>query len=81
MTPEQARMLQDIHDAVVGSTEKVGLIALNIAQDVKMSGLEERIKALEVAKATSIRSVLDKLFTTAWAAFMGWLLSSSVGNK
>lgn len=80
MTPEQAQMLQRIHDAVVGNTEKVGLIALNIAQDVRLQQLEERIKALEVAKATSIKTVLDKVFTTAWAALMGWM-ASNLGGK
>jgi len=80
MTPEQAQMLQRIHDVVVGSTERVGLIALNIAQDVKLQQLEDRIKALEVAKAMSIKSVLDKVFTTAWAALMGWLASNMSGK-
>jgi len=80
MTPEQADMLQRIHDTVVGSTEKIGLIALNIAQDVKLSQLEDRIKVLEAAKAASVKTILDKLFTTAWAALMGWL-ASSIGNK
>jgi len=76
VTPEQAGMLQDIHNAVVGTTTKVGLIALNIAQDVRIGQLEDRIKSLEAAKASSVKAVLDKVFTTAWAALMGWLASN-----
>jgi hypothetical protein len=73
------KSVQDIHEAIVGSTNKVGLIEWQRAQDVKLVDLGARLTRLEQARESVISQVLKQLWIAAWASFMG-ILASKIGG-
>lgn len=73
------KSVQDIHEAIVGSTNKVGLIEWQRTQDVKITDLAARLTRLELAKESVVGQVLNKLWVAVWAAFMG-LMASKIGG-
>lgn len=74
------KSVQDIHEAIVGSTNKVGLIEWQRAQDVKLADLGARLTRLEQARESVMTQVLKQLWITAWAAFMG-ILAAKMGSN
>lgn len=73
------KSVQDIHEAIVGSTNKVGLIEWQRTQDVKITDLAARLTRLELAKESVVGQVLNKLWVAVWAALMG-LMASKIGR-
>jgi hypothetical protein len=67
------KSVSDIHEAIVGSTNKVGLIEWQRAQDVKLADLGARLTRLESAKDSVIATILRQLWLAAWASFIGAL--------
>lgn len=72
--------IQDIHDAIVGNTTKVGLIEWQRTQDVKLTDLAARITRIEASKESFISQVLNKVWILAWAALMG-AIGSKMGDR
>lgn len=72
--------VQDIHEAIVGNTTKVGLIEWQRTQDVKLTDLAARITRLETSKESFVSQVLNKVWILAWAAMMG-AVGSKLGDK
>ena len=72
--------VQDIHEAIVGNTNKVGLIEWQRTQDVKLTDLAARITRLESTKESFTSQILNKVWILAWAALMG-AIGSKMGDK
>lgn len=72
--------LQDIHEAIVGNTSKVGLIEWQRTQDVKLTDLAARLTRLEASKEGFVSQVLNKVWILAWAALMG-AIGSKMGDR
>lgn len=76
---ELKKSVKDIHEAIVGSTSRVGLIEWQRSQDTKIVDLATRITKIEMTKESVISQILNKLWLAAWAAVTG-IMASKLGG-
>lgn len=74
MTPEQERILREVHEAVLGTTKSIGLLE-------QVRDIDKRLMALEGLRARVNNTLLDRVLTAAIASASGWFAAHFGGTR
>jgi len=74
MDEKQAKMLEEVHEAVVGSTSSVGL-------QEQVRTLDSRLTRVEGLVARATNGILDRAWGLLAAAATGWFASHFPGTR
>lgn len=74
MTPEQERILREVHEAVLGTTKSIGLLE-------QVRDIDKRLMALEGIRNKVSNNVFDRVVTAVIASASGWFAAHYTGTR
>lgn len=74
MTPEQERILREVHEAVLGTTKSIGLLE-------QVRDIDKRLMVLEGIRSKVSNGVFDRVLTAILASASGWLAAHFGGTR
>jgi hypothetical protein len=74
VTPEQERILREVHEAVLGTTKSIGLLE-------QVRDIDRRLMTLETIRTKVSNTVFDRWLTAAIASASGWFAAHFGGTR
>jgi hypothetical protein len=74
VTPEQERILREVHEAVLGTTKSIGLLE-------QVRDIDRRLMALEGIRSRVSNTLFDRIVTALIASASGWFAAHFGGTR